>query len=334
MGLRKRSEPFLVMAVCAGQMLAQTQASGDYRLALPDSKGQLGWSIDGFRIVENSAKPNGTELGVRGRDTSGQVNFLGFLFSAPDVAPMTGAKCRDFIIAREKKADATLKITRTLEIPRPGGLPVALVEHTTKNRDSSTIYRVRGFVAAADLCGDLEFYSSSPISDEDANLKDAFLSYRLDSDYTPQFSDVTLYAQILFGKRDYGAAAPMFEKALTMVPSDGAPFRSAVVARRVIRDQAGMSYGISGDLAKARSIFEAGTAKDPEYPMYYYNLACADAGEDKLADAKVHLQKAFDRKANVNPGEAMPVPTEDDSFLSYKGNKEFWAFLERLERGK
>jgi tetratricopeptide (TPR) repeat protein len=101
-----------------------------------------------------------------------------------------------------------------------------------------------------------------------------------------------------------------------------------------MRDQAGMSYGISGDFAKARSIFEKGVAEDPDYPMYYYNLACADASEKKLSDAKRHLQQAFDRKANVNPGEAMPVPTEDDSFLPYKADKDFWAFLQSVQSSK
>jgi tetratricopeptide (TPR) repeat protein len=156
----------------------------------------------------------------------------------------------------------------------------------------------------------------------------------MDPNYTPQFSDVSLYAQVLFLAHEYRAAAPIFEKALAMVPVDGAPFRSATFARRVMRDQAGMSYGIAGDFKKARSIFEKGTTEDPDYPMYYYNLACADAGESKLSEARLHLQQAFDRKANLNPGETMPVATQDDSFLPYKGNEEFWAFLERLQSGK
>ena len=101
-----------------------------------------------------------------------------------------------------------------------------------------------------------------------------------------------------------------------------------------MRDQAGMSYGISGDLAKSRSMFEKGIVDDPSYPLNYYNLACADAGEKKLSDARLHLQQAFDRKANVNPGETMPVPTEDDSFLPYKDNREFWTFLQGLKAGK
>ncbi len=101
-----------------------------------------------------------------------------------------------------------------------------------------------------------------------------------------------------------------------------------------MRDQAGMSYGISGDLAKSRSMFEKGIVDDPSYPLNYYNLACADVGEKKLSDARLHLQQAFDRKANLNPGETMPVPTEDDSFLPYKDNREFWTFLQGLKAGK
>jgi hypothetical protein len=330
----KRLETLLLLAACASSVPAQTQSTGDYRLALPDHKGQLMWSVDGFKIIENSAKPNGGELGVLGRDASGQITFLGFLFLAPETAPMTSAKCRDSALAQEKKTDPTLKIAGTFEVATPGSLPVALVNFTAANRDGSTTYRVRGFAATNDICGDLEFYSSRAISGEDADLKKVFLSYKLNAVYTPQFSDVALYAQVLFLHRDYRAAAPIFEKGLTMVPHDGGPFPSATVARRIMRDQAGMSYGIAGDLAKSRSIFEKGIAADPDYPMNYYNLACADAGEKKLSDARLHLQQAFDRKANVNPGESMPVPTEDDSFLPYKDDRVFWTFLQGLKASK
>jgi tetratricopeptide (TPR) repeat protein len=143
-----------------------------------------------------------------------------------------------------------------------------------------------------------------------------------------------MYAQVLYLHHDYRAAAPMFEKGLAMIPPSGAPFKSATIARRMMRDQAGMSYGISGDLAKSRSIFEKGVADDPSYPLNYYNLACADAGEKKLSAAKMRLKQAFDRKAGMNPGESMPIPTEDDSFLPYKDDREFWTFLQGLTAGK
>ena len=319
----------LLLAASAISALAQ---SSDYRLALPDHGGQLKWSVEGFTIVQNSAKPNGREIGVRGRDASGQITFLGFLFLAPESAPMTSGSCRDAAIAEDKKVNPSLTIGSTSAAPRTAGPPVALAMYTTKNRDGSTGYTLRGFVAAGDLCGDLAFYSGK--SNVDIDLTKVFQSFELDAGYKPQFSDVALYAQVLFQTHQYQAAAPMFEKGLAMVPGDGAPFQSAVVARRIMRDQAGMSYGISGDFTKARSIFEKAVAEDPDYPMSYYNLACADAGEKKLPEARAHLQQAFDRKRNMNPGETMPVPTEDDSFLPYKSNKDFWAFLESLQASK
>jgi tetratricopeptide (TPR) repeat protein len=137
-----------------------------------------------------------------------------------------------------------------------------------------------------------------------------------------------VYAQMLFRNQEYAAAGPMFEKALGQI-KETKGFDSKTW-RRVATDQAGMSYGISGNVKKARSMFEGAIAKDPDYPLYYYNLACADAEEKNLPDARKHLEQAFDRKANTLAGEKMPDPTQDDSFTPYKDNKEFWSFLEGL----
>jgi tetratricopeptide (TPR) repeat protein len=142
------------------------------------------------------------------------------------------------------------------------------------------------------------------------------------------FHDVSLYAEILFQNHMYQAAAPVFEQALTKLKDD--QDKDQVMWRRVTADQAGMAYGLAGNIAKARARFEAALAKDPEYPMYYYNLASADAGENKLEDARTHLQQAFARNANVRRGEFLPDPTKDDSFLPFHDNKEFWTFVESL----
>jgi tetratricopeptide (TPR) repeat protein len=93
----------------------------------------------------------------------------------------------------------------------------------------------------------------------------------------------------------------------------------------------GMAMGISGDVDGARKLFLEASKKDPDYPLYYYNLACADAEQGKAADAKLHLQQAFDRKSNTLPGEHLPDPTTDDSIQKLRQNKEFWAFVQTLK---
>ena len=211
---------------------------------------------------------------------------------------------------------------------RPDGLPIELVNYSVQGRDGKLGYSIRGFVATGDICGDLEFYGTAPINTEDPEVKMFWGSFRFDPDYTPQFHDASLYAEILYQNHMYQAAAPVFEQALAKLKDN--KDKEQLMWRRVTTDQAGMAYGLAGNIPKARTIFEAAIAKDPEYPLYYYNLACADAEEKKLGDARTHLQQAFAHKGNVVQGENMPDPTKDDSFLPYRDNKEFWTFIEGL----
>ena len=322
-----RIEAFLVL-LTALNLSVFAQTDSDFSLALPDHQGQLSWSAEGFRVIESSAKPNGREIGIRGKDESGRLTFLGFLFLVPEQAPLSSAKCRDSALESEKKGNPTLKIPSLAENIQSAGPSASLVTYSSQDRSGKTVYMVRGFVAAGDICGDLEFYGYAPISADDADLKKIFASYRLDERYVPQFKDELLYAQIFYKARMYKAAAPIFELALAKLNENSAT--DAKTMRRVVTDQAGMAYGMAGDIPKARAIFEKAVSQDPDYPMYYYNLACADAQEKNLPGAKDHLQKAFARKSNVLSGESMPDPTTDDSFLPYRENKNFWTFLEKL----
>jgi tetratricopeptide (TPR) repeat protein len=268
------------------------------------------------------------EIGIRGRDADGQLHFLGFLFVVSGERALTSAKCRDGALEPEKKQNKTLKVLGTSQQSSQGNVPVELVTYTAQGADRSTSHMVRGFVATGEVCGDLEIYSNTAITADEPRIKQIFASYTLDPSYVPKFKDLFLYAQILYKDQRYKEAAPLFEAALAKLEDN----KDSATMRRVIIDQAGMAYGISGDTKKARALFDAAIAKDPEYPLYYYNLACADAQENKLADARIHLQQAFERKANVIPGEALPDPAKDDSFLPYRNNKDFWKFIETLQQ--
>jgi tetratricopeptide (TPR) repeat protein len=99
---------------------------------------------------------------------------------------------------------------------------------------------------------------------------------------------------------------------------------------RVLLDNLSIAYGITGDLAHARETLNYGVSKDPDYPLFYYNLACAAAEKGAVSDAEKYLRLAFDRRANTIPGETFPDARVDDSFQKLLLQKDFRQFLNTL----
>jgi tetratricopeptide (TPR) repeat protein len=92
-----------------------------------------------------------------------------------------------------------------------------------------------------------------------------------------------------------------------------------------------MSYGISGRVDKAERLYAWGIAKEPKYPMFYYNLACTCAEEDKLDDAIKNLRLAWKYHSDVLPGDSFPDPRSDSSFAKYLNNEQFRAELDKMK---
>lgn len=129
----------------------------------------------------------------------------------------------------------------------------------------------------------------------------------------------------LYFQRKFKEAIPEYEKAMELGTKSGEINQSL---ERILTDQLGMSYGISGQLERAKVIFEQASKKDPEYPIYYYNLACAYAELGNLDEAIAELKKGFERKQNML--KAFPNPRSDDSFKRYLGNPEFETALKEI----
>jgi tetratricopeptide (TPR) repeat protein len=98
----------------------------------------------------------------------------------------------------------------------------------------------------------------------------------------------------------------------------------------VLIDNLGMAYGITGDLDRAEATFNYGVSKDPEYPLFYYNLACVAAGRNDMDKTMQFLQTAFAHKGNIIQGETMPDPSHDDSFQAFMANPRFRDFVNNL----
>ena len=131
-----------------------------------------------------------------------------------------------------------------------------------------------------------------------------------------------------FLKNDFKSAIGPYNRALELEK------KQAVLSKTlwyVLVDNLGMSYGITGDLKKAKETFEYGLSKDDKYPLFYYNLACTYAEMNDLENTIVQLKRAFEYRQHILPGESMPDPANDDSFQRFMQNKRFLAALKELK---
>jgi len=150
----------------------------------------------------------------------------------------------------------------------------------------------------------------------------------INESYVPTLKEHFAYASYFYLKEDYRKAARHYEQVLGRNEPRPALERKTW---RVVVDQLGMSYGLSGDAAKAKDLFEWAIKADAEYPMFYYNLACASAEMGNPEEALRNLRLAYQYKANMLPGESFPDPKTDSSFKKYLKDKRFRAELDKMK---
>ena len=120
--------------------------------------------------------------------------------------------------------------------------------------------------------------------------------------------------------QNYAGAAEAYQKALDMEKEKHTLTQNYF---RVLVDNLGMSYGMTGKLDQAKATFEYGLAQDPEYPMFHYNMACYYGEKRELQESVSELRLAYKYKANSIPGESIPDPMQDDSFRYFVHDQTF-----------
>ena len=133
--------------------------------------------------------------------------------------------------------------------------------------------------------------------------------------------------QALFRQEKYTESVLSYQKARELERSGST---LTLDQHRILLDQLAMAYGISGDLKKARILLEDAIRQDPEYPLNYYNLACAFAEAGDKDKALANLSLAFQHKENVLKGEQMPDPRTDSSFQKYVRDEDFLKLMAKL----
>jgi len=125
----------------------------------------------------------------------------------------------------------------------------------------------------------------------------------------------------------YEQAIPMYQKAYDLEKQQR---QLDQTLWRVLVDNLGMAYGMTGRLNEAKAVFQEAIRADPTYPMFHYNLACTFAELHDMEHAMQSLKMAFSHRTNHLAGEGMPDPRRDSSFQQFMQNEAFRQFLNSL----
>jgi len=293
------------------------------RLSLPAKDWGVVLNLPGFAVKSVETKPDGRRYMVAENETTNVVVSL-TLEEVKSGGP--ASSCRDSLKNRTKNVPLKIKDVR---FSRSGDVDV--MHYRVPELRGQSINQESMFACQFydNSFIDLHVSKVNYVAADEQLFSDVLRSMHLD---TVQRSSKELVEQgsRFYLQHDYKGAIGPYSHALELEKANPELEKSLWY---VLVDNLGMSYGITGDLQKAKETFEYGVSKDPTYPLFHYNLACTYAEMGDAAEAGNFLKKAFEYKANFLPGESMPDPRKDDSFKKLmKNNKEFRELADTLAR--
>ena len=330
--------PRLLFLALVPLSAAAQSTSHDLTLVMPHGPGKITIHLaDGFHPSSIALYDDGSRpvLGIVNDQNGLDVSYILF---PNDTGGPTAESCRDAvvpIILHSMDGNSSIQnqvsAVRTLK----DGRSVATTSYFVAKMKDLPLRQQElfGFFGDKDSCAEIHI-SRAGSAPSDTKLLDAELEhFDYAPGYVPSSVDYGGLASVFFEQaHDPKSAAPYYQSALDNLTDKPIGSYSPLTLRRVLTDQLSMSYGMAGDLKRSRAVNEAAIAKDPDYPLYYYNLACADAESNDAASARKHLEQAFARRANTLPGEHMPDPATDDSILKLKHDAAFWSFVQALPK--
>jgi hypothetical protein len=326
----------VVAALCSLTAPAQTPKGHLTQMAFPDGNGILEFDA-GPVSPEIHMRPDGKEVQLKVLDRPDGLNITAFLQRV--AFPASPEKCRNAWWPDTKKAPVPHDDLHETEV-KDG---IARVEFMITEYKGMKVHQkdLHAYLGGGDLCAEIHLSKVSFEPKDQKLFDDLLASAKLSPEAMPTSSqntgagpahDGTYYfqeASRLYMGQKYPEAADLYLKALEQEQRHRTLSKDLT---RVLIDNLGMSYGMSGKLSQAKATFVYGLTQDPEYPMFFYNLACYYGEVNQMDDALAQLRLAYRYKANSIPGEDIPDPLKDDSFRRFVSNEEFVKAVHEMQK--
>jgi tetratricopeptide (TPR) repeat protein len=319
---------------------AQTSGTGKAHISIPGVKGAL--EIDaGQASWEAHVRADGKETQMKAMNRADHLLVTAFLQQVKFGA--SAEKCRAEWWSMTAKS-TPFKLKDVVQSERNGS---ALVEYIIPEFKGMPVRQksVHAYVGSGDLCAEVHLSKVQFVAEDQQLFDEVLASIHLLPDATAaeiprntQAQQGENHAEVnqLFGAasrlyldHNYAAAAQVYEKTLTLEKQNAGLSQTYF---RVLIDNLGMSYGMTGHLPEAKKTFEYGITRDPEYPLFYYNLACTYGEMGRMNESLEQLRLTYKYKANTIPGESLPDPLTDDSFHKFVKDKAFVSAVRQMQQ--
>jgi tetratricopeptide (TPR) repeat protein len=304
-------------------------------VSMPGNSWSLVVDAPGFAVESQGRKPDGREYLLANNAEKNVVLSITLERSPKGADPKT---CPDYLHSRAQSlasfGPTNIKYSEiahmpVLEyfIPQTKGMPVkqqSFVACTAKDDVYIDIHLSKVQFQASERPVFVEILNAVHFSEEPSSLSEASgPSTSTKQDSMEFFQEGSRH----FLQRDYHGAIAPYQAALDLEKKQP---RLSKNYWRVLVDNLGMAYGITGDLDHSEKVYQYGISKDPNFPSFYYSIACVFAERGDMDKTMDYLRKSFSLKANVLPGESMPDPAKDDSFQRFMSNEKFRDFVKSL----
>lgn len=314
---------------------AQQSGTGEVHMTIPGVSGALDLNV-GPTTWETRVRDDGIETQMRSMDRPDHVAISAFLQKVDFAA--SADKCRDEWWSGTEKGYKSHNI-KMEHMAKTSDGTMARVEFFVPEFQGQKVKQqsLHAYLGSGNLCAEIHL-SKVGFSPDDQKLFEAVLiTARLqpgDSAAAPASHDKTSFDYAAEGSKfyllkDYRAAIRSYQKAVDLEKQK----RSLNQLQfRVLVDNLGIAYGITGDIDHSMETLKYGISQDPEYPMFYYNMACGYGELGKMDESLEQLRLVYKYKANMIAGEVLPDPLHDSSFEKFVNDKKFLDSLRQIQQ--
>ena len=334
--IRRLQFLMLVFTFFSGAASAQEVAtSSKLNVWLPSLPWTLEMDGPGFAVRVDEIKPDGRRYFVAENPKS-QVVVSVFLEASKGVVQKE--ECQQSLEGKVKR-NASLSSSPLKGVAYRQNGDMLILEYTLADMDGTSMNQKNVFACIPKADGYVDLHVSKVLFKEsdrpafDALLQSVlFVPKQASTKEAPAGDSKQLMREgsRYYLAQQYREAIPPYQKALDIEKSSPRLERNLW---RALVDNLSMAYGITGNLAAAQSTLSYGVSKDPDYPLFYYNLACVAAERGEVRETEKYLKMAVERRQNVIAGESFPDARSDDSFQKLLVEDEFRKFVSDLYGG-